>query len=132
MDEKRITPEDVAQALTENCVPFMEGRASTYVYFITDGEYVKIGKGFPNQRIRQMQTSNARELTVLFTVPVSHGYGNKAETIIHHMFRDWLVRGEWYDLADVIDAEAFREKFGCDCEVFGEISYKERKEDTNE
>lgn len=113
-ERRKITPEEVEKELIRYGIQFQDCLASTYVYFITDGEYVKIGKGYPSQRINQMQTANARELTTLFSVPVGHGQGNRAETVIHHLFRDYLVRGEWYDLTDVIDADAFRERFGCE------------------
>jgi len=63
------------------------------VYFISDGEYIKIGKADnPNKRLDQLQTANARPLVLLHTI----SGGKIEENKMHHLFKKWHVRGEWF------------------------------------
>lgn len=75
------------------------------IYFISDGEYIKIGytnKKDSNNRLKSLQTANARELFSLCEIP---GY-RKIEKELHNKFQHFHVRGEWYkkdrDLVDYI------------------------------
>jgi len=64
------------------------------VYFITDGEFIKIGKAEkPIERMRKMQTANARELKIL---GVYECYDEELENYIHKRFSNIRVRGEWF------------------------------------
>jgi len=82
------------------------------VYFITDGQAVKIGKTkyHPCSRLAQLQTGNPRELkliTVAYTNPQI--YGMEIESFFHSVFRDHRIRGEWYDydvMNELIDASS--------------------------
>lgn len=114
----RVSPEDICKVLDEYGIQYLHGRVAGFVYFISDGEYVKIGKGLPNARIKQMQTGNARELTVLFTIPVGQHMSGAAEYLMHQLFKPWHVRREWFDILKVIDVEEFADWFGKECEVF--------------
>ena len=77
------------------------------VYFITDGQYIKIGytKNNANKRLKQLQTSSPNKLFLL-------GYidGDKnIEKDLHKKFCNSMVRinGEWFaptkDLLDYIN-----------------------------
>lgn len=64
------------------------------VYFITDGEFIKIGKSEnPIERMRTMQTGNARELKML---AIYQCYDEELEGYIHKRFSHDRVRGEWF------------------------------------
>lgn len=101
---------------------------SGYVYFITDGNFVKIGiADRPGWRMAMLQTGNPNELTLLFTIPVPDSYHRtnnirvrKLEKILHNYFKDHHVRGEWYDIKDQLDADGCRKIFGCVTERYFE------------
>ena len=85
------------------------------VYFVTDGEFVKIGSAasLPN-RIKQLQTGNARKLKALFVVNVENqDEAIKTEHDIHKMFENYHVSGEWFKL-DQVDIERKLLKAGYD------------------
>jgi len=65
------------------------------VYLIGDGDAVKIGISFnPNYRLKVLQIGSSRELYLLASFPG----GEKEETILHGLFREKHVRGEWFNL----------------------------------
>lgn len=74
------------------------------VYFITDGNYIKIGytKNNVKKRLKQLQTSSPNKLFIL-------GYieGDKdTEKKIHKMFYNSIIRinGEWFSpTQDILD-----------------------------
>ena len=59
-------------------------------------EYVKVGvTRHVGYRLKELQTSNPRELQVLLTVgPLADA--EKIETMVHRMLRPQLERGEWF------------------------------------
>jgi|13_taG_2_1085334.scaffolds.fasta_scaffold121632_2 hypothetical protein len=63
------------------------------VYFITDGEYIKIGKAKdPQERLNGLQTGNPKNLFIIATIN-----GDEAvEYQMHHRFKQWHHRGEWF------------------------------------
>ena len=64
------------------------------VYFITDGEFIKIGKANdPIERMRTMQTGNARKLKML---GYYEDYDEELEGYMHKIFAKDRVRGEWF------------------------------------
>lgn len=70
------------------------------VYFITDGNYIKIGvaASLPN-RMKQLQTGNPRELEALYVIEeLSQKEALKDEKILHNYFSDKQTFGEWYDI----------------------------------
>lgn len=96
-------------------------RFDTYVYFISDGEFVKIGiANNPIQRLLTLQIGNARELKCLFTIPVYkwHGLNFSAaydlEVFLHKGFGSNHIRGEWFDILHRIDVNEWADTFGCE------------------
>lgn len=64
-----------------------------YIYFIRAGSKVKIGFSTrPLIRLANLQTSHHEKLEVLGTKPGT----KKLEADLHHRFRDFHVRGEWF------------------------------------
>lgn len=71
------------------------------IYFITDGEYTKIGVADdPHKRLRELQTGNARELTLICSIDGSY----ELERKLHKVLGNWRVLGEWFDVP-IIDNE---------------------------
>lgn len=68
-------------------------RHSSKVYFISDGEAVKIGiSKNPNRRLSQLQTGHPRRLTLVATLPG----GLDEEMQLHGRFRAHHLSGEWF------------------------------------
>ena len=71
------------------------------VYFITDGEYVKIGATSNiKQRLDTLQTGNPRTLEVLKMIPTSEPY--KLEASLHKKYRNRQVNNEWYNIKSLL------------------------------
>jgi hypothetical protein len=70
------------------------------VYFISDGEYIKIGQSSNLlSRLSSLQCANPRELTVLHTIECDDSaYISKLETKLHKHFKEYRVAGEWFSL----------------------------------
>lgn len=63
------------------------------VYFITDGEFIKIGKANnPNQRLSELQTGNPKSLWIVKQIKGDE----KQERMLHQIFKTWHYRGEWF------------------------------------
>lgn len=75
--------------------------AESYVYFITDGEAIKIGKANnPKSRLAGLQTSHHKPLRFLATMPG----GSELERELHRVFSAYRIRGEWFkDCKDIRD-----------------------------
>jgi len=95
----------------------------TYIYFITDGEFVKIGiANNPIERLLTLQIGNARELKPLFTIPIykrlsyfrDNYVANDLELFLHKGFGDNHIRGEWFDILHRINIDEWRQTFGCE------------------
>jgi hypothetical protein len=75
------------------------------VYFISDGEFIKIGRSddYPIGRIGSLQTANARDLKLLAVIP-----GADRECHLHRLFSAHHVRREWFrscrEILDYIEA----------------------------
>lgn len=71
------------------------------VYFITDGDYIKIGvaASLPN-RIKQLQTGNPRKLKAIYVIAAkSQRDALKMEADFHNYFRNKQCIGEWFSLS---------------------------------
>lgn len=70
----------------------------SYVYFIADGEFVKIGKANDvEQRKLSLETGNPRDLLTLGTISCdSESESYSLEKKLHHHFEPWHHRGEWF------------------------------------
>ena len=67
------------------------------VYFITDGEYFKIGSSKnPEKRLLELQTANARPLKLFATVEG----GVFVERIYQNVLSDVKVINEWFDVSE--------------------------------
>lgn len=70
------------------------------VYFVTDGEYVKIGiaASLPN-RIKQLQTGNPRKLKAMYVIEADNQRNAlKIESDLHNYFKEKRCIGEWFSL----------------------------------
>ena len=70
-------------------------------YFLTDGEYIKIGvaASLPN-RIRQLQTANARRIKALYIIPSENQReAMRIEKALHKYFRGKNLMGEWFNIS---------------------------------
>lgn len=74
------------------------------VYFIYDEsrDLVKIGmtKGSAYERMNDLQTGNPSDLTMVFSYVADDC--RRAETWWHSTFREYKVRGEWYDAGPIL------------------------------
>lgn len=78
---------------------FYRGPSSpSLVYFIQEegSNYVKIGSSrTPETRLKDIQVHNPRKLELVRMIDG----GDRAETILHAMFRKDRVRGEWFNIS---------------------------------
>lgn len=73
--------------------------SGNFVYFITDGEFVKIGTAYDvSARLKDLQTGNPKRLKILV---VTTG-GFKTEKKYHRMFDLYKTVGEWYEIGEEI------------------------------
>lgn len=73
----------------------------SFVYFVTDGEYVKIGKtdNDVQSRIAALQTGNPKRIFPLIQLPLSYASASQnLESYFHNMFADKRMCGEWFDI----------------------------------
>ena len=82
-------------------VPLIKAQAEKpkkgYVYIITDGLAVKIGKSNnPKKRIDQIQSGNPRHIVVLQIIETDDM--DRAELSLHFWYRIFRGNGEWFDL----------------------------------
>lgn len=75
----------------------------SFVYFITDGEAIKIGKANnPKSRLSGLQTSHHKPLRIIHLTPGGEAF----ERELHFKFSHLRIRGEWFrdhkDLHDFI------------------------------
>jgi len=69
------------------------------IYFITDGQYIKIGKSKnPIKRLKNLQTSNAKTLRFIYIFNVKDSY----EKRLHKLFKNYQTNScnEWFDLSN--------------------------------
>lgn len=72
------------------------------VYFITDGEYVKIGiaASLPN-RVKQIQTGNPRRLRAMYIIDAENQKeALSIEADLHKYFKSKQCIGEWFAICD--------------------------------
>jgi hypothetical protein len=70
-----------------------------FVYFVTDGEAIKIGWSKQIvKRISSLQSSSGRKLEVLATF----AGGQYQERMLHHRFEHLRFQGEWFWIDDEI------------------------------
>ena len=94
-----------------------------FVYAVTDGEYIKIGKTLnPNDRLSSLQTGNARTLRLLYLIPVKdESVALAVERRMHTMYRDYRLEGEWFDINKRMNHRSFQTLFPADSYRVGVI-----------
>lgn len=75
---------------------------STYVYAISNGRHIKIGKSDdPINRMYDMQTSNSETLSLICSYKcMNQKLGFDTEKSLHNIFHDKKARGEWFDITE--------------------------------
>ena len=97
-DRNKKKKEEVFENITQKAIKENKGG---YVYFITDGQYVKIGTTNDlDRRLKFLQTGNPRELSILYSVFCSNPF--QTETMYHKLFKNKHIFNEWYDIKDTI------------------------------
>lgn len=74
-----------------------------YVYFVSDGKYVKIGvaTGTVEERLKALQTGNPNKLVVLNSLLVDNPF--EVESNYHLLFKNKHINGEWFDILDLME-----------------------------
>ncbi len=85
-----------------------------YIYFFSDGEFIKIGRSNNvKQRRNSMQAGSPRTITMICTIPCKTlDAGKKVERILHNRFAPYHIRGEWYDIKSSINETLFKDVLG--------------------
>lgn len=80
---------------------FSEGRPLMIYFIREDGsDYIKIGSTrMPGDRLKELQISNPRELRIERLIEAFPG----AEPILHALFREDRVRGEWFKISKKLE-----------------------------
>lgn len=93
-----------------------------YVYFITDGKYVKIGRTTNiDKRFQQLQTSHAQPLRLLSLVPFNDVMDmGIVECMLHRALKNagYHVKGEWFDILQIIYGNKPRDKINAFAEYY--------------
>ena len=73
---------------------------SNTLYLISDGKYTKIGitTGGASNRLKTLQTGNARKLYVVFETFIKKA--SRIERQLHIRYADKRLQGEWFELTD--------------------------------
>lgn len=70
------------------------------IYFISDGDCVKIGKADdPQKRLSGIQTGNSKPLKLLYTMKGDE----RLEGFLHELFADYRKVGEWFRLDGLLE-----------------------------
>lgn len=84
-----------------------------YVYFITDGHYIKIGKAQdPLKRLCGIQTGNPNKCELLYLIPVKcSSWASELESYLHGKYSQYQKCGEWFDLMEKLEHEKWARAF---------------------
>ena len=74
--------------------------ARSYVYFISDTEFIKVGIADEiASRMSSLQTGNGRKLELFAFIPfVDRASSINAEKVLHELFSSCRLEGEWFDV----------------------------------
>lgn len=90
---------------TSNVVRFARARKPSFVYFVTDGKHIKIGRSTdPRRRLHALQTDHPGKLWLIGTIRADQF----SELEAHARFSDQHHRGEWF-LATTMMLKAIEE-----------------------
>lgn len=84
----------------DNGIEIMSDNAGAYVYFMSDGQYLKIGKAKDyKKRLSHIQIANARTIKIQYLIPVKdETCAFKIEGFLHRAYMSYQMNGEWYDI----------------------------------
>ena len=87
-------------------------RSKWIVYFITDGQFVKIGvTNKLKERIAGIQTGNPRTTKPLFLIHAKDSESSyKIETKLHSLYSEYRMSGEWYNILDKLNVETWKSR----------------------
>lgn len=82
-----------------------------YVYFVSDGEFIKIGIAQnPISRLSELQTGNAKELKILFVIRYFDFVDARhIEKALHDKYCHYMVRGEWFNIKHLLLMSDFKD-----------------------
>lgn len=106
-----------ANSILTSFKDYVEGsHPNAFVYFVSDGEYVKIGKANNvAKRLATLQTANARHLQCLYLIPaVDDSAAVIMEGKLHKLYKDYRLEGEWFDVLGKLDKSSFLSLFPAD------------------
>lgn len=86
-----------------------------WLYAITDGQDIKLGfSSNVNKRLKNLQTSQAGDLVVLWKYYTGKGRGCAlaAEKCLHRYCKEFKIRGEWFSLDCMELVQDFKPKKG--------------------
>ena len=79
-------------------------KKGAFIYFITDGNYVKIGVASNiKSRMKILQTGNPNELRVIHSEYSDFPYD--LEKTYHDKYKKYHIRGEWYNILNIINGQ---------------------------
>ena len=95
------------EAMRQKFEPSMKGWC--YVYFIQDGEAIKVGKTTnPQRRVEELQVASRSKLTLVCAVPAHHSF----ELAVHELFKPLATGREWFLLDGALRSFINRLKTG--------------------
>ena len=82
--------------------PYAIDNIGLCVYFISDGEFIKIGiANSVKKRLNGLQTANARKLNILYVIRVCKpSEAHAIETKLHKYFHEQNTIGEWFSITE--------------------------------
>ena len=77
-----------------------EEHPKAFVYFVSDGQFVKIGKANNVQsRLNSLQCGNVKELKLLAIIPCKNEKSaTSVEGALHTLYSQYKIFREWYDI----------------------------------
>lgn len=98
-DNQDYSGREAAGLISKHIDPF---NPKSFVYFITDGVFTKIGKADDvEKRLGSLQTGNPRPLTVQFVIPCCSSLASsQIEKFLHGVYASRRQTGEWFVLPE--------------------------------
>ena len=92
---------------------------NSFVYFVSDGEFIKIGKAKNYEaRLGGIQTGNARKCYFVALIPCeTESDSNMLETELHRYFSHKRMIGEWFDIIDDPEFDKVVQEFPAEKEM---------------
>lgn len=69
-----------------------------YLYFITDGQYIKIGvSNDVDKRLKTLKTGSSQDIRLLGKYYLPNPYS--VEALLHQLLKNYRINGEWFDIS---------------------------------